>query len=81
MDVLLTTLFRGITLQKRMLVVSARGCSLISVGESLGFLIENIKGITPGILSDIVEKDLPSQEAVACVPVMEDSKLFVNLLT
>lgn len=39
------------------------------------FLIENIKGITPSILSDIVEKDLPSQEAVACVPVMEDRKL------
>lgn len=39
------------------------------------FLIENIKGITPSILSDIVEKDLPSQEAVARVLVMEDRKL------
>lgn len=45
-----------------MLVFSVAGCSEISVGKSLGYPIQNIKGITPGIFPDIVEKDLEGKE-------------------
>ena len=56
----------GITLQKFVLVSSVAGCSVISVGKSLGFPIEYIKGITPGIFPDIAEKDLEGKSSSLC---------------
>lgn len=65
-------LLHGIVLQNSILVFSGGDCSLISVEKSLGFLIAYVKDITPSLLSDIFEKELARQEAVACIPDVED---------